>query len=306
MPLAGSTVVANKPTAVGAKPFRPLSDVVGSRPGAGFTAPIRRAPDFSESTQSRQGRLEAFLRGQMESGERPESFTGAPMTVGQANPYGDGIDAFEPNTEIFDSYANKYSQEQMEAAAASASAGSGDIPATAGGGSPVINADGKVSSMISAAMGMVGKPYVWGGTTSAGVDCSGLIYYAFNAAGISIPRYRAVDFRNMGQSVSLDNALPGDIVYIDNPNTDTDHVGIYIGNGQMIQSPTTGQNTQVSNVSSWNVTSIRRILSDDQLGTFAAPPGSSSPTVPSYGGVTYKMPAAPTPSSGGSSQNRFL
>ncbi|MDQ3224114.1 MAG: hypothetical protein M3Q75_11685, partial [Gemmatimonadota bacterium] len=64
MPLPGSTVVANKPPAVASKPFRPLSDVVGSRPGAGFTAPIRRAPDFSESTQSRQGRLEAFLRGQ--------------------------------------------------------------------------------------------------------------------------------------------------------------------------------------------------------------------------------------------------
>ncbi len=298
MPLPGSTIVA------GSKPFRPMEDVIGQRPSTITQTTIRRAPDVSEPLAARSARIADIVRGTINRDpEVGTSFTNAPMNVGKPNPYGDGIDAYEPNTEIFDSYARVYSASQVpDDAAAGGDPGSVGTWST-GGGSPTINADGKVSSMISAAMGMVGKYYVWGGTTSAGVDCSGLIYYAFNAAGISIPRYRAVDFRNMGQSVSLADAVPGDIVYIDNPNTDTDHVGIYIGNGQMIQSPTTGQKTQVSNVSSFNVTSIRRILTDSQLGQMAAPPGSPSPSVPSYGGTTYQLPQTST---GASGPNRWL
>jgi uncharacterized protein YycO len=89
------------------------------------------------------------------------------------------------------------------------------------------------------------------------------------------PRYRAVDYRNLGQQVSAEEARPGDIVYIDNPNSDTDHVGIYIGNGQMIESPTSGQRTKVSAVGN-RATSYRRILNDGSVAAIAAPGGGVS------------------------------
>jgi cell wall-associated NlpC family hydrolase len=62
-------------------------------------------------------------------------------------------------------------------------------------------ANGSVLSFINAAKQLLGKPYVWGGTTINGTDCSGLLYYAFNAAGIKMPRYRASDYGKMGQQV---------------------------------------------------------------------------------------------------------
>lgn len=105
---------------------------------------------------------------------------------------------------------------------------------------------GQLAGAIDAAMGMLGKQYVWGGTTSAGVDCSGLIYYAFKQAGFNLARYRAVDYGHMGTAVDPQDARPGDIVYFDNPNTDTDHVGIYLGNGKFIESPQPGERVQVS------------------------------------------------------------
>lgn len=280
-----------------------MEQVLGKRPGIATQTDIRRAPDFKESLADRSTRIADIVRAGIEedpSDMNKTSFMHAPMNVGRSNPYGDGIDAWEPNTEIFDGYERVYSSSQQ--AELDAGADPGSLTGTVGGTSPVINADGKVSSMIAAAMGMVGKYYVWGGTTSAGVDCSGLIYYAFNAAGIDMPRYRAVDYRNMGTAVDTAHALPGDLVYIDNPNTDTDHIGIYIGNGQMIQSPHTGARTQISPITDFNVTSIRRVLSDSQLGQMAKAPSSGGGSVPSYAGKIFAP--APTSTSGGS--NRWL
>lgn len=317
----------------GRRPFKTTADVVGSRPSS-FQPVARRAPNYQESSGVRSERMKDLVKGQLSAkqGTQLQSFHDPAYTVGKPNPFGRGsIHDYEPNTEIFDEYAKVYTEVQAEkarvaAAAAAAEAeraqaqadrsmgasrGGGGTIRKGGGGSPAINADGKVKSMIQYAMGMVGKFYIWGGTTSRGVDCSGLIYYAFNAAGIRIARYRAIDYGRMGRAVSIGEALPGDIVYIDNRNSTTDHVGIYIGNGQMIESPTTGQRTKVSRVGN-RATSIRRILTDGQLGRMAAPPKSSggvSRPVPSYAGRRMPAPvksaprrAAPAPAPRGSSR----
>ena len=83
------------------------------------------------------------------------------------------------------------------------------------------------SKVVNYALQYVGNPYVWGGTTTAGFDCSGMVQAAHAAAGISIPRV-SWDQGAAGVEVSASEALPGDIVYYGW------HVGIYIGNGQMI------------------------------------------------------------------------
>jgi hypothetical protein len=155
------------------------------------------------------------------------------------------------------------------------------------GGGGIAEAGGKVQSMISAAMNLASRrvPYVWGGTTANGVDCSGLIYYAARAAGIDWQRYRAVDYGRMGQAVSLSAARPGDIVYYDNPG-DVDHVGIYIGNGQMIQAPQSGDVVKVSGVG--NFTSIRRVFTDGAYSAGATPSGMSTPL---YNGRPYSTPS---------------
>jgi hypothetical protein len=132
-------------------------------------------------------------------------------------------------------------------------------------------AGGSVATAIDAAYSMLGKQYVWGGTTASGVDCSGLLYYAFNAAGYHMPRYRAVDYGHMGVEVSPQEGRPGDIVYFDNPG-DVDHVGIYLGNGKFIESPQPGQAVQVSDIRGGQ---IRRILPDSGFGSLGSTPSGN-------------------------------
>ena len=95
--------------------------------------------------------------------------------------------------------------------------------------------------IVSAAYSFLGIPYVWGGTTTAGFDCSGMVQAAHAAAEISIPRV-SWDQGAAGVEVSASEALPGDIVYYGW------HVGIYIGNGQMIHAPEEGDVVKISTV----------------------------------------------------------
>ncbi len=99
-------------------------------------------------------------------------------------------------------------------------------------------------SIVDAAMKYLGVPYVWGGTSMKGIDCSGLTMRAHEAVGISIPRTSRWQ-REGGEKVNgLENALPGDILCYDG------HVALYIGNYQCIHAPTEGQNVKIA---SWSM-----------------------------------------------------
>lgn len=125
---------------------------------------------------------------------------------------------------------------------------------------------GDIGRAIDAAMGWLGTMYDWGGNgqNGRGVDCSGLIYAAFRSAGFNVERYRAVDYGHMGVPVDPQDARPGDIVYFDNPNSDTDHVGIYLGNGKFIESPQPGERVQISSLRGG--AQIRRIFPESAYG----------------------------------------
>jgi hypothetical protein len=125
---------------------------------------------------------------------------------------------------------------------------------------------GQIGVAIDNAMKWLGTMYDWGGNgqNGRGVDCSGLIYAAFRAAGFNIERYRAVDYGRMGVAVDPNEARPGDIVYFDNPNSDTDHVGIYLGNGKFLESPQAGDRVKISQLRGGAV--IRRIFPESAYG----------------------------------------
>jgi peptidoglycan DL-endopeptidase CwlO len=90
--------------------------------------------------------------------------------------------------------------------------------------------------VLGIAAGLAGIPYVYGGNTPAGFDCSGFTQYIFRKVGISLPRVAEAQ-RQAVTSVSKANARPGDLVFFGAP---AHHMGIYAGNGMMWDSPHTG------------------------------------------------------------------
>jgi len=107
---------------------------------------------------------------------------------------------------------------------------------------PVV-ANGEAAQIaIDTAMAQRGKPYVWAAGGPSAYDCSGLTAYAFKAAGISLPHSSRLQSQ-MGQAVSRDQLQPGDLVFFYSP---VSHVGIYIGNGQMVHAPTSGDVVKVA------------------------------------------------------------
>ena len=90
-----------------------------------------------------------------------------------------------------------------------------------------------------------GVPYVSAGTTPSGFDCSGFVQYVYrNAAGINLPR-TTYDQINVGTPVSQSNLQPGDLIF---PESDIGHVGIYVGNGQMIHASSSRGKVIIGNV----------------------------------------------------------
>ena len=100
-------------------------------------------------------------------------------------------------------------------------------------------------AVVSEANKYLGTPYVWGGSSPSGFDCSGLVYYALNEAGISVPRTTAQGYKDMATPVNEATAQPGDLIFFGTQGV-VDHVGIYMGNGQMVNA--TGSCVQITDI----------------------------------------------------------
>ena len=108
---------------------------------------------------------------------------------------------------------------------------------------PVAPVGSGAGAAIAAAQSVMGTPYKWAGASpSTGFDCSGLTQWAWARAGKSLPHSSSAQFAAT-QRISLDQLQPGDLVFFNNPIS---HVGLYIGGGQMIHSPHTGDVVKVS------------------------------------------------------------
>jgi cell wall-associated NlpC family hydrolase len=108
--------------------------------------------------------------------------------------------------------------------------------------SPIVSGSGGAPVAVQWAYKELGKPYVWGAAGPNSFDCSGLTQYVWAKAGVYLDHYTGSQW-NEGRHVPRDQLQPGDLVFF---GGDLHHVGIYIGNGQMIEAPHTGANVRIS------------------------------------------------------------
>lgn len=97
---------------------------------------------------------------------------------------------------------------------------------------------------VDTALDQLGVPYRWGGTTPRGFDCSGLTSYVWRAAGVELPRTSRAQY-SATKRVSRDDLEPGDLLFFYSP---VSHVGIYIGDGKMVDAPSRGRDVRVRSI----------------------------------------------------------
>jgi peptidoglycan DL-endopeptidase CwlO len=142
------------------------------------------------------------------------------------------------------------------------------------------------AQVVSEAEQYEGTPYVWGGSTPAGFDCSGFTQYVYGQLGVQLPRTSEEQATSGTAVASLAEAQPGDLVFFagsDGTASSPGHVGIYVGNGDMIDAPYTGTTVQIQPVADAGpVVAIRQIV----------PSASTSSAV--MGNVTVPAPYVAT------------
>lgn len=132
---------------------------------------------------------------------------------------------------------------------------SGGSEGSGGGSSETNNAQ----AIINTAKAQLGKPYVWGAEGPNSFDCSGLVYYVYGQHGIKMPR-TSREQANVGTTVSQSQLQPGDLIFSSTDGSGgVNHVGIYIGNGQMIHAPKPGDVVKTTNINSsyWQNTYVK-------------------------------------------------
>jgi cell wall-associated NlpC family hydrolase len=120
------------------------------------------------------------------------------------------------------------------------------IGASASVGSASVAPPSQYTGVVGIAMRYLGVPYVWGGSSPSGFDCSGLVAYVYAQVGVSLPHYTGAQW-NVGVPVSRSDLQPGDLVFFDGLG----HVGIYIGGNAFIHAPHTGDVVRISSISGW-------------------------------------------------------
>jgi peptidoglycan DL-endopeptidase CwlO len=109
---------------------------------------------------------------------------------------------------------------------------------------PVGNSGAGHPEAASIALRYLGVPYVWGGSSPSGFDCSGLVMYVYAQLGISLPHYTVAQWN---ATAPVSSPAPGDLVFFNGLG----HVGIYIGGGQFVNAPHTGSVVRIENLSSF-------------------------------------------------------
>jgi cell wall-associated NlpC family hydrolase len=123
------------------------------------------------------------------------------------------------------------------------------------GPSGAATASGRAAAALAAARSALGKPYVWGANGPGGFDCSGLMQWSYAQAGVALPR-TSQGQRFAGRQVPLSEAQPGDLVTY---RSDASHVGMYVGDGQVIHAPYPGAPVRYDPVGMMPIASVTRV-----------------------------------------------
>lgn len=118
-----------------------------------------------------------------------------------------------------------------------------------------VPASARAAAAVAAARSALGRPYVWGANGPGGFDCSGLTQWSYAQAGVSLPRTSQAQ-RYAGRQVPLSEARPGDLVLY---RSDASHVGMYVGNGQVIHAPYPGAAVRHDPVGMMPVSAVTRV-----------------------------------------------
>jgi cell wall-associated NlpC family hydrolase len=220
-----------------------------------------RLSQAKEAVERREAELEQ-LRNQAESKRREVEKAMAAQKSFVSNLNAEVAQLIEEERKRQEALAAERARQAAEAAAraaaAQASAGGSSAGGTsAGGTSSGASFDGSAlgpghPEAVAVGLEYVGVPYVWGGSTPAGFDCSGLTQYVYREIGISIPRTSRTQFK-VGSHIPpdrMDLLAPGDLVffgYNGDPGR-VHHVGIFVGNGNYLHAPSSGQLVRVDSL----------------------------------------------------------
>jgi len=134
------------------------------------------------------------------------------------------------------------------------------FPSVAGG-------KAKFGSVLQYAKAELGQPYAYGGSEPGGFDCSGLIQYIFDKAGINLPHNAEAQYNATRHITPSESLLPGMLVFFRETSGTIGHVGLYLGEGKMLDAPHTGADVRVENIP----TQIGAAWGSDTLAGFTEP-----------------------------------
>ncbi|WP_222264785.1 C40 family peptidase [Modestobacter marinus] len=209
-------------------------------------AAAQAADDTAKQAQDAAARAAADARGQVDRVAAQQSDLNAQIADYQAQ--------YERLTAA-EQAASRADAERSHSNTSALPPGAVPAPAAPPAG-PVVGGSGAAQAAVSTAMAQVGDPYVWAAAGPNSFDCSGLVQYAYAAAGISLP-HSSKGQASTGRAVSRGDLQPGDVLAFYSP---VSHVGIYIGNGQMVHAPTSGSTVKVVPVDYMGqITAMRRL-----------------------------------------------
>ncbi len=201
--------------------------------GLGVTNPFDPAQSLAGGARYLRRQLDAFGWNMEKAVAAYNAGPSAVTKYGGIPPYAE-TQAYVPRVM---GYFREFSVDATQAATA---------PASPAGLPSYLQPSGAGANVVQQGLSFLGTPYVWGGESPKGFDCSGLTQYLYKAQGISIPRVAADQFR-AGQPVASNQLRPGDLVFFAR-GSDIHHVGIYVGGGRFLHAPHTGDVVKISSL----------------------------------------------------------